>query len=237
MTVNEKYHLLIVEDEPVTRTRLGAYFSTEGYQVSEAENAAQMQLVLDAGGVDLVLLDINLPDDDGLVLAREIRANSNLGIILVTGRSDEIDRIVGLEIGADDYVTKPFNPRELLARVKNILRRSESQSLSNSTPSALNFEGWVLDTQKRQLTDPQGSLVTLTKGEFELLTLLASQPGTVITRERFLNQMSHRSWGTNDRTVDVLIARLRKKLDENNTACELIKTIHGEGYLFTAQVN
>jgi len=236
MALNDKFHILIVEDEPVTRTRLGAYFSTEGYRVTEVGNATEMQQALQVGDIDLVLLDINLPDADGLVLAREIRANSDIGIILVTGRGDEIDRIVGLEIGADDYVTKPFSPRELLARVKNLLRRTEAHRNSIPGDSIRKFDGWILDIQKRYLTDPLGAPVALTKGEFEILALLTSQPGVVITRTRFITHMSHKSWGANDRSVDVLIARLRKKLDYEDNSCELIRTIHGEGYLFTAAV-
>ncbi len=236
MTLNEKYHLLVVEDEPVTRSRLVAYFAAEGYRVTQVENAAQMQSVLATETIDLLLLDINLPDEDGLVLARKIRAESNLGIILVTGRADEVDRIVGLEIGADDYVTKPFNPRELLARVKNIIRRLESRQ-HNTTGGILKvFEGWILDSQKRRLTDPNGSTVSLTKGEFEILSLLTDQPETVITRSRFCTHISHRTWGANDRSVDVLIARLRKKLEQDGQANDLITTIHGEGYMFTAKV-
>jgi len=236
MTLNEKYHLLIVEDEPVTRTRLGAYFSVEGYRVTEAEDADGLHRALAIGDIDLLLLDINLPDADGLVLARDIRANSDIGIILVTGRSDEIDRIVGLEIGADDYVTKPFNPRELLARVKNLLRRSETLGKSISGATIKQFDDWILDTQKRSLTNPGGTPVALTKGEFEILSLLTSQPGVVISRTRFITHMSHKSWGANDRSVDVLIARLRKKLDYGDNSCEFIRTVHGEGYLFTAAV-
>jgi len=237
MNLNGKYHLLVVEDEPVTRARLGAYFSTAGYRVTEVENAARMHRVLEDEAVDLMLLDINLPDEDGLVLAREVRAKSAMGIILVTGRSDEIDRIVGLEVGADDYVTKPFNPRELLARVKNILRRSEARDRSPPGAALKSFEGWTLDIRKRRLTDPRGAPVTLTRGEFEILSLLASQPGTVITRSRFIQHMTHRSWTANDRSVDVLIARLRKKLERGAASSELITTIHGEGYLFSAEVS
>ncbi len=228
-------HILIVEDEPVTRTRLAGYFEAEGYRVSEAENGADMRRIIADDVVDLLLLDINLPGEDGLLLAREQRSRSDMGIILVTGRTDEIDRIVGLEIGADDYVTKPFNPRELLARVKNLLRRTSAIPQKDET-TVKQFADWTFDLSKRCLTTPSGARVKLTRAEYELLAAFVSHPGEVLSRERLSTQLTHRSWEPQDRTIDVLVRRLRRKIEVDSKDPELIITAHGEGYLFVADV-
>ena len=228
-------HVLIVEDDEVARTKLAGYLETAGHRVSEAIDGQTLRQVMLSDPVDLVLLDINLPGEDGLDLTRFIRANSDVGIILVTGRTDDVDRIVGLEIGADDYITKPFNPRELLARVKTLLRRTTARTPSVS--EAKTFAGWRFDIRSRRLVSPEGHRVALTRAEFELLNALIAHPGTVLTRERLLGCITHRSWDPGDRTVDVLVRRLRQKLEVDSQSPELIITVHGEGYMFAAEVS
>ena len=184
------------------------------------------------------LLDINLPGEDGLDLTRFIRASYDVGVILVTGRTDDVDRIVGLEIGADDYITKPFNSREHLARVKTLLRRTTARAASASeTRTFWTFSGWRFDTRSPRLVSPGGDKVALTRAEFELLKALVTRPGTVLTRERLLGCITHRSWDPSDRTVDVLVRRLRRKLEVDPKSPELIITAHGEGYTFAAEVS
>ena len=228
-------HVLIVEDDDVARTKLAGYLETAGHRVSEAVDGRELRQVMASDPVDLVLLDINLPGEDGLDLTRFVRASYDVGIILVTGRTDDVDRILGLEIGADDYVTKPFNPRELLARVKTLLRRTTARTASVSETKT--FSGWRFYTRSRRLVSPRGDKVALTRAEFELLNALISHPGTVLTRERLLGCITHRSWDPGDRTVDVLVRRLRRKLEIDPKAPELIITAHGEGYMFAAEVS
>ena len=226
-------HILVVEDDPVTRAKLAGYFQAEGYRVSEAEDAEVAWRLLDGRDVDLVLLDINLPGEDGLYLTRQIRARLDVGIILVTGRTQAVDRIVGLEIGADDYVTKPFNQRELLARVKNLLRR-----VAASAPAEVadcRFGGWTFDLRRRQLTAADGAGVPLTRAEYELLSALVRHPHVVMTRDRLLSQVTHRQWDPSDRTIDVLVRRLRGKIEPDPKAPQYIVTVHGEGYLFAPE--
>ncbi|WP_237484113.1 two-component system response regulator TorR [Vibrio hippocampi] len=232
-----KYHVLVVEDDVVTRSKLVGYFEHEGYLVSEAENGEQMRQVLSESSVDLVMLDINLPGEDGLTLTRELRSQSDIGIVLVTGRTDSIDRIVGLEMGADDYVTKPFEYRELLVRVKNLLwrialaRKTPVDKGSDKQESKLHFGDWIFDKQRRSLTNG-GEPVKLTKAEYELLVALSSYPNQVLSRERILNMISHRVDAPNDRTIDVLIRRMRAKMELDPKNPQIFITVHGEGYMF-----
>ena len=222
--------LLIVEDDLVTREKMSAYFEAEGYRVLSAETALAARRKLEQNNVQLALLDINLPDDDGLALAREMRAASNIGIIFVSGRDQEIDRIVGLEIGADDYVTKPFNFRELLARVKSLIRRTETNRVQTGNVRA--FSGWQLNTIRRTLQHPSGKLLDVTRAELELLDIFTRQPGATLSREQLTRSVSHRAWNPGDRTIDVLIRRLRQKIERDPSNPEIFKTIHGEGYMF-----
>ncbi|GGI72987.1 two-component system response regulator TorR [Shewanella gelidii] len=230
------YTVLVVDDEAVVRTRLKGYFEKEGYRVVEACDGEQMWLAFERYHIDLVMLDINLPRVDGLSLTRELRSRSNVGIILVTGRDEAIDKIVGLEMGADDYVTKPFELRELLVRVKNLLWRirltqyavAELADLKKDE-DVLRFEDYQLEINARKLLQ-QDQLIKLTKAEFELLVAFAKQPQKVLSREFLMQESNHRSDDVNDRTIDVLIRRLRNKL-----SAELFVTIHGEGYLFSAK--
>lgn len=229
-------HIVIVEDDPVTRAKLSAYFTAEGYRVSEAEDGEVMRDIIAADPADLLMIDIQLPGEDGLKLTRELRARSEVGIILVTGRSDAVDRIIGLEIGADDYVTKPFEQRELLARVKNLLRRVRSRGTGAATPQKRQFQGWTFDLTSRVLTDSGGRFVDLTRAEFKALALLTANAGQVLSRDRLLHEIAHRDWDPTDRTVDVVIRRLRKKLGDDAGQPRLIVTSHGEGYLFAVQL-
>ncbi len=231
------YHVLVVEDDVVTRSKLVGYFKNEGYEVSEAESGAQMREALEANRIDLVMLDINLPGEDGLMLTRELRSQSDIGIILVTGRTDSIDKIVGLEMGADDYVTKPFELRELLVRVKNLLwrisaaRSDKNDKATQDSDNYVTFGEWTFDIQRRALSK-NGEPVKLTKAEYELLVALSSYPNQVLSRDRILNMISHRVDAPNDRTIDVLIRRMRAKMEFDPKNPQIFVTVHGEGYMF-----
>ncbi|MDX1281940.1 two-component system response regulator TorR [Shewanella colwelliana] len=230
--------VLVVDDEAVIRARLKGYFEKEGYRVLEAEDGEQMWHQFSSQHIDLVMLDINLPGVDGLSLARDLRSRSDVGIILVTGRDEAIDKIIGLEMGADDYVTKPFELRELLVRVKNLLwrmslvKKAQQEVITQleRNDDLIEFEGYCLALNNRKLTYGD-EVIKLTKAEFELLTAFALHPQQVLSRERLMQQTSHRDQDVNDRTIDVIIRRLRNKL-----AAELFVTVHGEGYLFAARV-
>ena len=225
-------HIVIVEDDPVTRTKLASYFKAEGYRVSEAADGEEMRDIIDSSPADLLMIDIQLPGEDGLRLTREQRERSEVGIILVTSRSDTVDRIVGLEIGADDYVTKPFDQRELLARVKNLLRRVRRATPGAQPIQIRKFQGWTLDLDNRTLSNADGRFVDLTRAEFKALALLCRNAGKVLSRDRLLHEVAHRDWNPSDRTVDVVIRRLRRKLGDDSRQPRLIITSHGEGYLF-----
>ncbi|MEZ5523941.1 MAG: two-component system response regulator TorR [Pseudomonadales bacterium] len=231
------YHLLIVEDEPVTRTKLAGYFKAAGYEVSVAGSGKDMQRMLARHHIDLLLLDISLPDADGLDLTMELRKTYELGIILVTGRNTDVDRILGLEVGADDYVTKPFNERELLARVKSVLRRLSIQANSVTESSSLFFADWEINITQRKLVSGSGDKVHLTRGEFELLCALVKHPKTVMSRDRLMALVTHRSWQPDNRTIDVLIKRLREKIEPDPKSPELLLTVYGEGYVLACDVS
>lgn len=225
-------HVVIVEDDLVTRVKLAAYFTAAGYQVSEADDGVQMRRILAEKPADILMIDINLPDEDGLQLTREQRSRSEIGIILVTGRTDSVDRIVGLEMGADDYVTKPFEQRELLARVKNLVRRVRRSRGEAESKTVRRFLGWTLDLGQRTLQGADGNFVELTKAELKTLSLLSANPGQVMSRDRLLHEIANRDWDPADRTVDVVIRRLRQKLNDVARNPRIILTSHGEGYLF-----
>ncbi len=230
-----KSHVLIVEDEPVTRAKLAAYLIAEGFQVSEAADARDMKAIVAKTIPDVVLLDINLPDESGLILARELRAKSSVGIILVTARQDETDRIVGLEIGADDYITKPFNPRELAVRVRNLQRRvAPTMAAERSASGIYAFAGWRLDCDARQLISPAGESVRLTRGEFDVLAALARNAGRALTRDQLLDMTQHDGEAVIDRTIDVLVGRLRRKIEVDSRHPGIILTVHGVGYRLVA---
>ncbi|MBV7525577.1 Aerobic respiration control protein ArcA [Pseudomonas fluorescens] len=232
--------VLIVDDDPLIRDVLHAYLSQEGYDVHCAATAELAETFLASQSVDLVMLDIRLPGKDGLTLTRELRVRSEVGIILITGRNDEIDRIVGLECGADDYVIKPLNPRELVSRAKNLIRRvrhaqTPAPAIAAAKP-VKQFADWALDTDRRRLIDPSGSETLLTHGEYQLLSVFLRNSGHTLSRDQLMDQIRNREWVPNDRSIDVLVGRLRRKLHDDPAEPQLIITIHGAGYLFTASV-
>jgi len=233
-------HVMVVEDDPLSRALLVGYFEKEGYRVSASEHADDLLQRIEQERIALVLLDIKLPGKDGLTLTRELRAASRVGIILVTARDDDIDRIVGLELGADDYVTKPFNPRELLVRAKNLLWRvaqCTGAEVREPDQGSFRFEGWTLNPHKRQLMAPDGRLERLPQGEFKLLMALLTHAGQVLSRDQLMDAIHDREWTPNDRSVDVLVGRVRRKLDDNPADPRLILTAHGAGYLFVGELD
>ncbi|MBT0586892.1 two-component system response regulator ArcA [Alteromonas oceanisediminis] len=230
-------NILIVEDEVVTRTTLKSLFEAEGYNVFEAENGDQMHDFFTNHPINLVIMDINLPGKNGLILAREVRNRKNVGLIFLTGRDNDVDRILGLEIGADDYLTKPFNPRELTIRARNLLSRTNNAADDDDLPSRVSFNGWTLDGDSRSLISPNGHEFRLPRSEFRALHLFLSNPGKILTREQLIMEMTGRELRPNDRTVDVTIRRIRKHFESEPGDIELIVTIHGEGYRFCGSVD
>lgn len=230
-------HLVVVDDEPVARETLAAYLDREGFRVTMSEDIRDLRAVMAREKIDLVLLDIRLPGEDGLSFLREFRSRSDLPVIFVTSRGDEIDRVLGLELGADDYVTKPFAPRELLARIRTLLRRTSETSRTGIDGNFYHFAGWTFDLSRRGLSSPSGEDVRLTRGEFELLAALIRHPGKVWSRDALLDESSHRDGAPNDRTIDVLIARLRRKIEVDPSDPRLIVTEHGVGYRFAGAVH
>lgn len=232
-------YILIVEDEEVTSTTLTSLFEAEGYLVSAASSGEEMHQILSNNKVDLVIMDINLPGKNGLILAREIRDNSDLGIIFLTGRDNDVDRILGLEIGADDYLTKPFNPRELTIRARNLLNRTITEAESETAADEMTsrkFNGWLLDGDKRALISPAGVEFRLPKSEYRAIRSFLNNPGKILSRETLIQEMTGRDLRPNDRTVDVTIRRIRKHFESDENTPELISTIHGEGYRFTGAI-
>ncbi|MGN6390550.1 MAG: response regulator [Burkholderiaceae bacterium] len=230
--------LLVVDDDPELRTLLHDYFRERGYAVLLAADGAAMRDCLHRQPVDLVILDLMLPGEDGLSLCRDLRASSRIPVLMLTARGDDTDRIVGLEMGADDYLHKPFIPRELLARVRNILRRAEVGSDAQPPRPArrLRFAGWTLDLEARHLVGPDEVVVPLSYGEFRLLRTLAENPNRVLSREHLLDAFSDRPLNPSDRTVDVMISRLRRRMRDDAAEAELIRTVRSEGYLLSAAV-
>lgn len=230
-------NVLIVEDEVVTRTTLKSLFEAEGYNVFEAENGEQMHGIFESNTINLVIMDINLPGKNGLILAREVRGRKNIGLIFLTGRDNDVDRILGLEIGADDYLTKPFNPRELTIRARNLLTRTSNANEDDDLPSRVSFNGWILDGDSRSLISPSTKEFRLPRSEFRALHLFLNNPGKILTREQLIMEMTGRELRPNDRTVDVTIRRIRKHFESEANADDLIVTIHGEGYRFCGTVD
>lgn len=230
--------LLIVDDDPEIRGLLAEFLTGHGFEVDTAADGITMDKTLAGSHFDLVILDIMLPGEDGLSLCRRLRAESALPIILLTAISEETDRIIGLEMGADDYLTKPFGPRELLARIRAVLRRSGNQVPVHDTAQGqvMSFAGWRLEPAKRELTHPNGALVSLTGGEFDLLLALTRNPGQVLSRDKLLDLTKGRTAAPFDRSVDIQLSRLRRKIEADASNPRLIKTVRGGGYLFTAEV-
>jgi two-component system OmpR family response regulator len=231
-------HLLIVDDDKEIRTLLSQFLSQHGYRVSVAGDGRAMLQVLDGARIDLIVLDVMLPGEDGLSLCRRVRSAATTPIVMLTAAGGETDRIVGLEMGADDYLPKPFNPRELLARVRAVLRRvgAAEGGLLNGAGRALEFDGWRLDVSGRRLFSPAGALVPLRAAEFDLLLALAERPQRVLNRDQLLDLSRGRAANSFDRSIDVQISRLRRKLKVGPDGPELIKTVRGGGYVFAANV-
>ena len=230
-------NLLIIEDEPITRAQLTSHFEKEGYMVCSSGDAQGAGELVSENQIDVCLIDIKLPGKDGLTLTKELRASSDVGIILVTGKDDQVDRIVGLESGADDYVTKPFDPRELLSRVKSLVWRVQAQEKQKEKGFKRRFEDWTLDLNKRELTTPEGELQSLSAGEFHLLLALIEHAGEVLTRDQLMNRIRNREWYPDDRYIDVLVGQVRRKFRQHDPDKTFISTIHGTGYLFAPAVN
>lgn len=230
--------ILIVEDEAVTRHTLKSVFEAEGYDVFQATDGNEMHTILEQQDIHLVIMDINLPGKNGLMLARELRENTDVALIFLTGRDNEVDRILGLEIGADDYLTKPFNPRELTIRARNLLQRTMSERDRTDTAkevasvSFYRFNGWTLEMDSRSLITPNGEVIKLPRSEFRALLHFCENPGKIQTREELLKRMTGRELKPHDRTVDVTIRRIRKHFEDHDPNSEIIVTIHGEGYRF-----
>lgn len=233
--------ILIVEDEAVTRSTLKSIFTAEGYDVFEASDGNEMHSILEQQAIHLVIMDINLPGKNGLMLARELRENTNIALMFLTGRDNEVDKILGLEIGADDYITKPFNPRELTIRARNLLLRTmaEKEKLNNKEAyqvESYRFNGWTLDVNSRSLINPEGAVIKLPRSEFRALQHFCEHPGRIQTREDLLKRMTGRELKPHDRTVDVTIRRIRKHFEDHPDTPEIIVTIHGEGYRFCGEI-
>lgn len=231
------HHLLVVDDDPRIRQMLARYFEDEGYRVTTVADGAQMRSAMAVDAPDLILLDVVLPGgDDGYSLARDVRSNSDVPIIMLTGRDDVTDRVVGLEIGADDYIAKPFHLREVLARVRTVMRRrnppAEAAELNGEV---FEFEGWRLDIARRQLLSRSGADVALTTGEFDMLVVLVRHRGRVMRREVLMELTRGRNWNAFDRTIDAQVARLRKKIEIDPTDPQLIKSVRGVGYVFAGR--
>ncbi|MDS4031261.1 MAG: response regulator [Candidatus Contendobacter sp.] len=229
-------HLLIVDDDPGLRELLADYLGRNGFQVTGVADGRGLWAALEQGPVDLVILDLMLPGDDGLVLCRNLRARSPIPIIMLTARGDDTDRIVGLEMGADDYLSKPFNPRELLARVKSILRRARSAPAEPGEARRFHFAGWTLDANARQLVAPDGVLVPLGASDYRLLRVFLDHPRRVLNRDQLLDLTQGREATPFDRSVDVQVSRLRRRLRDDPREAVIIKTVRNEGYLLAAQV-
>jgi two-component system, OmpR family, response regulator len=227
--------VLVVDDDGQILQLVAKFLRGNGFRVVTARNGAEMTEALKAAAVDLIVLDVMLPGANGLDLCRDLRRTSALPVIMLTAKGDEIDRIVGLEVGADDYLPKPFNPRELLARINAVLRRSRLRPQDNAQARlrGLSFAGWRLDTMKRELTDPRGVVVDLSTGEYDMLVALLEAPNRVLSRDYLLDAARNRTAEPFDRAIDVQVSRLRRKIDP---ASALIKTVRGAGYMLAADV-
>jgi two-component system, OmpR family, response regulator len=232
---NAARRLLIVDDDPDILDLLCRYFGGHGFQVRTAADGHAMRAELAISPVDLVLLDLGLPGEDGLEITRYLRANWQCAVIIITGRGDSVDRVVGLELGADDYVAKPFELRELLARVRSVLRRTVVEVPAANAP-LIEFDGFRLDPTARRLQGRDGNDIVLTSGEFELLQAFIEQPNRVLSRDALMNRIHGRDAGPYDRAIDVQVGRLRRKLEPDTDLPQLIKSVRGAGYLFAGRI-
>ena len=232
-------HIIVVDDDPRVLSLLERYLTRQGYRVTTAETGAQLDRVLADDPADVVILDLMLPGEDGLEIARALRARSDIGIVMLTAKGDVVDRIVGLEVGADDYLAKPFDERELLARLRSVLRRKPTRAVTGqppatgaSVPVRAHFEGWQLDLEVPTLIDPDGAEVGLTAAEHRLLSALVKRPKRVLSRDHLLDIVSGRDHHPFDRSIDVLIVALRQKIERQQKPPRIIKTVRGAGYVF-----
>jgi two-component system, OmpR family, response regulator len=227
-----KPYVLVVEDDPSVAKLLRSFLESEGYGICSAGTVAAMRIAIEHAKIDLVILDVGLPDEDGWSALRWLRARSAVPIIMLSGKVETVDKIAGLELGADDYVGKPFDLHELLARLRCILRRTERSSPpERATDDALRFATWVLDLSNEELRTEAGETVHLTQAEYRILVMLAQNPRKVISRDRLLDGMAGREWGPYDRSIDVHISNLRRKLDCKAAGPSLIRTVRGSGYM------
>jgi len=231
-------HILVVDDDAEIRTLLGTYLQKNGYRASVAADGQAMWAALAKSAVDLIVLDVMMPGDDGLTLCRKLRADSDTPVIMLTARGEETDRIVGLEIGADDYLAKPFSPRELLARIKSVLRRYRSlpRNLRADESREIEFAGWRLDPVKRHLVSPAGVLTSLSGAEYQLLKVFLSHPNHVLTRDQLMLLSKGHEADPLDRSIDINVSRLRHRLGDDPADPAIIKTVRGEGYVLTVPV-
>jgi two-component system OmpR family response regulator len=231
-------NILVVEDDRETRTLIAKYLRTNACNVATAADGREMTRAMTDHRVDLLILDVMLPGEDGLSLCRKVRAESQVPIIMLTARGEDVDRIVGLEMGADDYMPKPFNPRELLARINAVLRRQQVARNASSIEgaSALSFQGWHIDLRLRELRNPEGARVAMTSAEFDLLRTFCERPGRVLSRDSLLDLTQGRNAGSFERSIDVLVSRIRRKIEPDPQEATLIKTVRSGGYVFTPRV-
>ena len=235
--MSDAQHIAILDDDPEIRSLLEQNLRGAGFEVSTASNGRDLKTILEHQTIDLIVLDLMLPGEDGLTICRELRAESNIPIIMLTAMTHEADRIIGLEMGADDYLTKPFSPRELVARIKATLRRQGMVTTqSEDRRRTAVFEGWKLDVVRRELRDPDDVLVDLTSGEFDLLAALIERPNRLMTRDLLLDITKGRQADVFDRSIDITISRLRQKIEEDPKNPKFIKTVRGKGYIFSAEI-
>ncbi len=239
MMTNATPHLLIVDDDREIVDLTSRYLRRHGFRTTGLQDSRQVDAVLDDGRFDLVILDLMMPGEDGLSICRRLRTRSDIPIIMLTALGEETDRIVGLEIGADDYIPKPFNPRELLARIKAVLRRTRERDSSTTDETGsrdLEFAGWSLSLKNRELRDSEGEPVKLTSGEFDLLAAMVQRPGRTLSRDQLLDLTRGRDAGPFDRSIDVLLSRLRRKIEDDPQNPRLIKTVRNGGYVLAVTV-
>lgn len=233
MSINS--HIVVVDDDLKLRNRLRIFLEKEGFRATAVGDAEALRRLLRTETPDLVIMDLQLPGEDGLSLTRHLRETSDIAVLILTGKGHAIDRVVGLEMGADDYLAKPFNLRELIARVKSVLRRSKPVGGSPEGGDKLRFGNWTIDFSAIELWDNCEEKIHLTSAEFRLLEVFVRNPGRTLSRDRLVDAMADRSWGPSDRSVDLHVSHLRKKLEQDPKRPELIKTVRGFGYVFAGE--